>query len=145
MQGKKIYQEKFFNHFQLSDRVPKSNFYRRLKEVLHLDFLYDRTKSYYGSSGQQSIDPVVFFKLCLVGYLENIISDRKLIAHCSMRLDLLYFLGYDIDEPLPWHSTISRTRQLFPESVFEEVFIYVFEMCVSKGMVKKSDFPTLYK
>ena len=52
-----------------------------------------------------------------------------------MRLDILYFLGYDIDEPLPWHSTISGTRQLYPESVFEEVFTNVFTMCVDKGMV----------
>ena len=110
MQGKKTYQEKLFNHFQLSDRVPLNNFYRRLKEVLDLDFLYSLTNEFYGSSGQKSIDPVVFFKLCLVGYLENIISDRKLMDHCSMRLDILYFLNYDIDEELPWHSTISRTR-----------------------------------
>ncbi|WP_417868045.1 transposase [Xanthomarina gelatinilytica] len=135
MQGKKNYQEKLFNSFQLSVRVPEHNFYRRLKDVLHLDFLYRETKGYYGSSGQKSIDPVVFFKLCLVGYLENVTSDRKLIEHCNMRLDILYFLGYDIDEELPWHSTISRTRGLFPESVFEGVFTRVFELCVSAGMV----------
>ena len=135
MQGKKQYQEKLFSNFQLSERIPEDNFYRRLNKVLDLDYLYTLTKGYYGSSGQKSIDPVVFFKLCLVGYLENIISDRKLIAHCSMRLDILFFLGYDIDEELPWHSTISRTRQLFPETIFEEVFTKVFELCVSAGMV----------
>lgn len=135
MQGKKTYQEKLFNRFQLSDRVPENNFYRQLKAVLPLDYLYAETKDFYGSSGQKSIDPVVFFKLCLVGYLENIISDRQLINHCSLRLDILYFLGYDIDEELPWHSTISRTRQLFPEDVFEEVFTKVFRMCVDAGMV----------
>jgi len=135
MQGKKDYQEKLFSNFQLSNRVPETNFYRRLKGVLDLHFLYNLTKDYYGESGQKSIDPVVFFKLCLVGYLENLISDRKLIAHCSMRLDILYFLGYDIDEELPWHSTIGRTRQLFPESVFEEVFTNVLQLCVDKGMV----------
>lgn len=135
MQGKKIYQEKLFNNFQLSDRVPQSNFYRRLKDVLHLEFLYKKTKCYYGDSGQRSIDPIVFFKLCLVGYLENIISDRQLIEHCSMHLDILYFVGYNIDETLPWHSTISRTRQLFPEEIFEEVFTHVLGMCVEKGMV----------
>lgn len=135
MQGKKNYQEKLFQQFQLSDRVPETNFYRRLKELLNLDFLYKETKCFYGESGQKSIDPVVFFKLCLVGYLENIISDRKLIAHCSMRLDLLYFLSYDIDEELPWHSTISRTRQLFPESVFEQVFTGILSLCIDKGMV----------
>ena len=135
MQGKKDYQEKLFAYFQLSDRVPKHNFYRRLKEVLDLGFLYPLTKEYYGASGQKSIDPVVFFKFCLVGYLENIISDRNLIVHSSMRLDILYFLGYDIDEELPWHSTISRTRQLFPEDIFEEVFTNILTMCVEKGMV----------
>ena len=112
-----MYQEKLFNNFQLSNRVPTDNFYRRLGKVLDIGFLRKQTECYYGKTGQKSIDPVVFFKLCLVGYLENIISDRKLIQHASMRLDILYFLGYDIDEVLPWHSTISRTRQLFPEAV----------------------------
>ncbi|WP_434035497.1 IS1182 family transposase [Formosa sp. 4Alg 33] len=135
MQGKKTYQEKLFNQFRLSERVPEDNFYRRLHTAIDLNFLYKTTQKFYGSSGQKSIDPIVFFKLCLVGYLENITSHRKLIAHCSMRLDILYFLGYDIDEELPWHSTISRTRQLFAEDVFESVFIKVFELCVSAGMV----------
>jgi len=135
MQGKKEYQEKLFADFQLSERVPAHNFYRRLKQVLDLNYLYLLTRPYYGESGQKSIDPIVFFKLCLVGYLENIISDRDLIQHSGMRLDILCFLGYDIDEPLPWHSTISRTRQLYPESVFEEVFTRILFMCVEKGMV----------
>ncbi len=71
MQGKKEYQEKLFANFQLSEPIPKGNFYRRLKGVLDLEFLYSITKQYYGSSGQKSIDPVVFFKLCLVGCLER--------------------------------------------------------------------------
>ena len=135
MQGKKVYQEKLFSNFQLSQKVPKDNFYRRLKDVLELKFLYNQTKTYYGTCGQKSIDPVVFYKLCLVGYLENIISDRKIMEHCSMRLDILYFLGFDIDEELPWHSTLSRTRQLFPEELFEKVFEQVLKMCIEKGMV----------
>lgn len=135
MQGKKIYTEKLFANFQLSGRVPESNFYRQLKRMLDLDFLYPATKSLYGDTGNPSIDPKVFFKLLIVGYLENITSDRKLIENCGMRLDVLYFLGYDIDEPLPWHSTMSRTRNLYPEPLFEELFNKVFAICVSSGMV----------
>jgi hypothetical protein len=52
-----------------------------------------------------------------------------------MRMYILFFLGCDIDEPLPWHSTVSRTRQLFPDSLFEEVFTEVLKMCIEKGMV----------
>ena len=37
MQGKKNYQEKLFTTFQLSNRVPESNFYRRLQQVVDLD------------------------------------------------------------------------------------------------------------
>ena len=76
MQGKKIYQEKLFSNFQLSDRIPKEKFYRRLLAVLDLTYLYELTKRYYGTSGLKSIDPMVFFKFCLVGYLENIISKQ---------------------------------------------------------------------
>lgn len=135
MQGKKIVQEALFTQFLLSDHVPENNLYRRLQQVLQLQYLYQLTKPYYGISGQKSIDPVVFFKLCLVGYLENITSDRKLIEVCSMRLDILFFLGYNLGEPLPWHSTVSRTRQLFPESLFEQVFTQVVGMCVDKQLV----------
>ena len=45
MQGKKDYQEKLFNSFQLSERVPEENFYRRLKSELDLSFLYQSTKT----------------------------------------------------------------------------------------------------
>jgi hypothetical protein len=48
---------------------------------------------------------------------------------------LLYFLGYQIDEPLPWNSTVSRTRQLYPQALFESLFDKVFSLYVEKGMV----------
>jgi hypothetical protein len=77
----------------------------------------------------------VFFKLMLVSRLENLVSDRRLVEHCSLRLDILYFLGYEVDEDLPWHSTISRTRQLFPATIFEQLFDHVFAQCVAAGLV----------
>jgi len=54
MQGKKDYQEKLFSNFQLSERIPENNFYRRLKSAMDLDFLYNLTKGYYGVSGRKS-------------------------------------------------------------------------------------------
>jgi len=74
----KNYEERFYINFRLSQRVPKDNFYRRLKGVPDLHFLYKMVIPYYGKEGQKSIDPVVFFKLVLIGYLENITSDRQL-------------------------------------------------------------------
>jgi len=102
---------------------------------LNLHWLYKATKKYYGTEGQRSIDPVVFFKLMLIGYLENLGSDRRIINTSSMRLDMLFLIGYEIDEPLPWHSTLSRTRQLYGEELFKQLFKEVLKQCIDKGMV----------
>ncbi|GGI27081.1 IS1182 family transposase [Pedobacter mendelii] len=135
MQGKKIYQEKLFLTFQLSEHIPADNIYRRLNELIDFNFLYKSTASYYGPEGQKSIDPVVFMKLMLAGYLENLVSDRRIINALRLRLDIRYFIGYDLDEELPWHSTLSRTRQLYGEEVFTELFKNILKQCIQKGMV----------
>jgi len=136
MQGRKDFTPKLFYELSLDGLVPKEDFYRKVNEYLDLHFLYKATEKYYGSEGQQSIDPVVFFKILLVGYLNNINSDRALLRYCSDSLSVRLFLGYDLDEQLPWHSTISRTRQLFGEEVFLSLFQKVLSMCVQKGMVR---------
>ncbi|MCL2436291.1 MAG: transposase, partial [Lentimicrobiaceae bacterium] len=127
---------KMMYQVHIDDLVPQNNFYRLLDKELDLHFLYKATAQYYGYEGQESIDPVVFFKICLVGYLNNINSDRKLIEYCSDSLGVRLFIRYDIDEPLPWHSTISRTRQLYGDEVFLELFRKILTLCVEKGMVK---------
>jgi len=136
MQGRKHIQPKMMYQVSLDSLVSKDNFYRQVNAALDLSFIYKETSIYYGSEGQESIDPVVFFKICLVGYLNNINSDRRLIEFCANRLDVRLYLQYDIDEVLPWHSTISRTRQLYGEEVFLLLFQKILSLCVEKGMVK---------
>src|SRR4028119_2180067 len=135
MQGRKDFTDKVVTRFRLSERVPAHNLYRQLAELVDWRFLYQETQALYSHTGQPSLDPVVFFKLVLVGRLENLVSDRRLVEHCALRLDLLWFLGYEVDEELPWHSTVSRTRQLFPAAVFERLFDHVFAQCVARGLV----------
>src|SRR5690606_28950857 len=136
MQGRKDFSPQLFYELSLDRLVPSDNYYRKLNQILDLHFLYKSTDCYYGKEGRQSIDPVVFFKILLVGYLNNINSDRALLRYCSDSLSVRLFLGYDLDEELPWHSTISRTRQLLGEEVFLSLFKEVLRMCVSKGMVR---------
>ncbi|MCK9481721.1 MAG: IS1182 family transposase [Bacteroidia bacterium] len=136
MQGRKDIQPKMLYQVSIDSLVPTDNFYRLLSQTLDLNFLYKATAMYYGTEGQESIDPVVFFKICLIGYLNNINSDRRLMAYCSNCLDTRWYLKYDIDEDLPWHSTISRTRQLYGEEVFLSLFQKVLSMCVQKGMIR---------
>jgi transposase len=72
MQGRQEISPKIYYQVSLNDLVPQDNFYRKLNQELDLNYLYKTTAQYYGREGQESIDPVVFFKILLVGYLNNI-------------------------------------------------------------------------
>ncbi|MDO1450229.1 transposase [Rhodocytophaga aerolata] len=115
--------------------VPKNNFYRQIKPLLKLDFLYQAVAPYYGKCGQKSVDPVVFFKLQLVAHFENICSDRALIEKSGLRLDILHFLDFNVGERLPCHSTLSRTRKRLPAEVFETCFQSILTACVEADIV----------
>ncbi|MBW1619886.1 MULTISPECIES: transposase [Empedobacter] len=39
-------------------------------------------------------------------YLNNINNNRALIRYCNNCLDIRLFLCHDLNEKLPWHSTI---------------------------------------
>ena len=146
MQGIKKNPPKLFYNFSLEEYIPADNFYRILKGHLDLSFVYKDTEGHYGHTGRPSLDPVVFFKCMMVGYLENICSDRALERMLQMRPDLKYFIGYDLDEPAPDHSTFCRTRKRLPVEVFEKVFNCILSECVEAGMVKgkTQSFDTAY-
>jgi transposase len=133
MQGKKL-QPQLFYQIDIEKLVPAET--TILNSSLDLGYLYRDTKRFYGTEGQQSIDPIVFYKILLVGYLNNINSDRALLRYCADSLSIRLFLGYDLEEQLPYHSTISRTRQLYGEDVFLKLFQQVLKLCIDKGMVR---------
>nr|WP_262482848.1 transposase [Aquimarina longa] len=80
------------------------------------------------------MDPVVFFKLYLFGYLENIIGDHKLIDHCSMRLDILYFLGYKNDFITERRN--NKTSYLLDKKIREQV-VFVLTTCSSIRLLRR--------
>ena len=136
MQGTKQFQPKLFTNFRLDEHIPADNFYRNLNDILDLSFIRKKTQFVYASKmGRPSLDPVVFFKCMIAGYLENICSDRALERQLSMRLDLRFFIQYDIDESVPDHSTLCKTRKRIPNEIFEEVFNHILKLCVNNGLV----------
>ena len=135
MQGKKRFRPRLFSNFRLDEFVPDNNFYKILKKELDLNFIYKSTKSVYSHTGRPGLDPVVFFKMLLAGYLENCPTDRGLERLFQMRMDLRYFIDHDIDEPIPDHSTICKTRKRIPQEIFSEVFEHILSLCVKHGMV----------
>ena len=107
-------------NLSLEELVPEDNFYRRLEATLDLSFVRDLVKECYASSGRPSVDPVVFFRLQLVMFFEDIRSERELIRVAADRLSIRWFLGYDLHEPLPNHSSLTRIRERYGLKVFRK-------------------------
>ena len=120
----------------LEDLVPKDNFYRRLDAALDLSFVRDMVRPLYARGGRPSVDPVVFFRLQLVMFFEDLRSERQLMRVAADRLSVRWYLGYDLHEPLPNHSNLTRTRERFGLSVFRLFFERIVEECAKAGLVR---------
>src|SRR5690348_4502689 len=115
--------------------VPADNFYRHLERTLDLSFVREFVQETYAQGGRPSIDPIVFFKLQLVLFFEGIRSERQLMRHAADRLSILWYLGYDLGEPLPDHSSLTRIRTRYGIEVFRRFFEAVVEQCQQAGLV----------
>jgi transposase len=116
--------------------VPKDNFYPLLEEKLDLSFVRELLANRYAaSSGPPSVDRVVFFKLQLVLFFEDLRSERELMEIASDRLSIRWYLGYDLNEPLPDHSTLTRIRKRYGLEVFRRFFEKIVELCIEAGLV----------
>jgi transposase len=123
----------------LEDLVPPDHFYRHLERVLDLSFVRALAAPYYAAGGRPSIDPVVFFKLQLVMFFEDVRSERLLMRLVADRLSVRWYLGYDLGEPLPDHSSLTRIRERYGLEVFRRFFEEVVERCVAAGLVRGGD------
>jgi len=119
----------------LEDLVPPDHFYRHLEQTLDLAFVRELVKGVYAEIGRPSIDPVVFFKLQLILFFEGLRSERQLLRVAADRLSLRWYLGYDLTEPLPDHSSLTRLRERYGLDVFRRFFEAVVEQCVAAGLV----------
>src|SRR5438876_10436027 len=119
----------------LEELVPQDHFYRHLQKTLDLSFVYDLVREYYAVAGRPSIDPVVFFKLQLEMFFEDIRSERLLLRQVTDRLSVRWYVGYDLDEPLPDHSTLSKIRLRYGLEVFRRFFEAIVEQCQQAKLV----------
>jgi transposase len=113
----------------LEELVPQDHFYRHVQKVLDLSFVYDLVGESYAIVGRPSIDPVVFFKLQLGMFFEDIRSERLLMRQVADRLSVRWYVGSDWDEPLPDHSTRSKIRTRYGLEVFRRFFEAIVEQC----------------
>lgn len=136
MMGHRSKRFKLFTETNLEALLPADNFYRRLEDKLDLSFVRDLVRELYGEIGRRSIDPVVFFKLQLIAFFEGITSERRLMETAQLNLAHRWYLGYDLDEPLPDHSSLSKIRSRYGVETFQRFFEQIVELCMEAGLVE---------
>lgn len=118
-------------------KLPRSAFYAALDRHLDLHWVREATTGLYADGiGRPSLDPVVFVKLMLVAYFENLPGDSELAFRIADSLTVRRFLGYGLDEDTPERTTILKTRQRWPVEVFEAIFMRVLEQLKEADLVK---------
>lgn len=124
-------------------RGPRHRFYEALEKLLKkADF--DRQVealclAYYdkdGTIGRHSIPPGVYFRMLMIGYFEGIESERGICWRCADSLSLRSFLGLELDNQIPDHSTLSRTRTRLSSEVYEQVFDFALGVVNKHGLLK---------
>lgn len=137
MQGRHEYQPQLFSSIDVESLIPKSHLLRRIDRVLNLSFLPSITASHYSKSqGRPSIDPEVFIRMVLLGYLYNIDSDRQLCEEVGYNLAYRWFCRLSLTDSVPDHSSMTKIRDRLGEKTYEQIFDQVVEQCRKSGLVK---------
>lgn len=122
-------------------RSPGHPFYERLNRILDKEgfdvFVEGECAKFYAARmGRPSLPPAMYFRLLVIGYFEGIDSERGIAWRVADSLTVREFVGLELTESPPDHSTISRSRRLIDLESHQEVFAWVLRVLAKRGLLK---------
>jgi transposase len=120
----------------------KAGFYARLDETLESFGFAAKVRELcapaYDQSGvgRPGIDPAVYLKMLMVGFFEDLPSERAIAARCADSIAIRRFLRYELDETTPNHSSLSIIRQRLDGPVHQQVFNLVLAALQEHGLLR---------
>jgi transposase len=129
--------ERMFYYVRMEDIVPENHLLRLIDRHIDLKFIRNKVKHLYSHTGRPSIDPEVLLRMLLIGYLYGITSERRLCEEVQMHIGYRWFVGLNLEDKVPDHSTFSKNRhERFSESdLFQRIFDEIVNQCVSQGLL----------
>ena len=134
-------QQELFVQTSALPQSPGHPFHEKLNEILAAhgfdDFVEELCASYYADTrGRPSIPPGVYFRMLMVGYFEGLGSERGIDWRVADSLTLRQFVGYELTDHTPDHSSLSRIRQRLSLDVHQEVFNWIEKVLAKEGLLK---------
>lgn len=130
----------------VAKELPKATpdgFYRRVNQTLEKIGFAEQvwticTPAYADAAkgGRPGIDPVVYLKMLMVGFFENLPSERSIASRCADSLSIRGFLGYGLTDATPDHSSLSVIRRRLSLEQFEALHIALLRALYSHGLLK---------
>lgn len=123
----------------LESLVPQSHLVRKIAAAIDLEFIRERVAHLYcADNGRPALDPVLLFKLLLLGYLFGIRSERQLIREVQVNVAYRWFLGLRLTDKVPDASTLSqnRRRRFADSDIYQEIFDEIVLQAMGRGMVE---------
>ena len=118
-------------------------FYRALNRLFQrhgfdafVEGLVERAGIFANGVGRPSVAPGVYFRMSMIGYFEGLSSERGIAWRCADSMSLREFLGYELTQETPDHSTLCRWRPNLPETLHREVFEWVVLTAHEEGVLK---------
>ena len=137
-------QSQLFYLFNLEQRIPTVHLLRRINPIVTqvLADLHEKLAPFYSDIGRPSIDPELMIRMLIVGYCYGIRFERRLCEEVELHLAYRWFCRFDLDDPVPDHSTFSVNRHgRFRDSdILRQVFEAVVRACIAAGLVKGERF-----
>ncbi len=122
----------------LESLVPSDHLVRKIARTVDFEFIRDRVAHLYcPDNGRPALDPVLLFKMLLIGYLFGVRSERQLMREIQVNVAYRWFLGLRLTDKVPDASTISqnRRRRFNETTVFQEIFDEIVLQAMGHGLV----------
>lgn len=136
MQGYKKYQPELFTYVDIEKLIPPNHLLRRIEKILELSFIRKLTHTLYcEDNGRPSIDPEIFFRIQVLGYIYGIQSDRQLCDEIQVNIAFRWFSKLTLQDDVPDHSSLTKIRDRLGEKTYEEVFVKIVQQCKKAGLI----------
>ncbi len=120
----------------------QSGFYAKLEDTLESFGFSVKVRALcqpaYDKSGvgRPGIDPVVYLKMIMVGFFEDLPSERAIAARCADSMSIRSFLKYDLHEKTPEHSSFTVIRQRLGLEVYQQIFTLTLQALREHGLLR---------
>jgi len=129
-------QNPLFGNYIYQHVIPVDHLLKKIDKIIDFGFVETETKQLYSSIGRPGISPVLMFKMIMVGFLYNI-SDRRLEEEVNLNIAYKWFVGLDVDQKAPDHSSLTRFRERLGEEGFRSLFNRIVQIAGNKGLINE--------